>query len=638
MADEKVTYGVVVEDDASGAALSAAAALRKLDEAIQDDTKSLAALQKQMKNLQGGSSVNVDSFRKLQAQIDATKNRIASSQQKVIDLGGGLGKMADKGKGAGAGFKALAGQAQSMPGPIGGVVSRLQALRSALAGGAISLGIVAIAAALAALSVAAIAATRALYNYGVAQADARRSELLRLEGLTKMRFFFQRVPGNAKEMQNAIDQVAAKTPVAREQVAKYSDELYRMGLRGDALTKTLEGVAIKSATQGEEAANTFAGWAAGANLAGHSVDKLVDNVKARLGGIAQKQMQSLTVQTMKQKEAQDALFSGLDIDKWLGGWKDVRDLLTQATASGRALKLMVSSLLQPLINASASGTPVVKRFFQGMIIAGLHVLIAVLTLRNWFKKTFGDRELFGGMEKFAVFMGKFVAAGTLGTLVVLLGAFAAAVTAIVGPVLSVFYAVHKLWNMFIELQSLFEAGKFVEAGLLFFDTLFDTLMSTVPGWFVNLGAEIVGGIIKGMGGTELIDTAKKMANDMLVGFSGILGIESPSKAFARLGKEIPAGVEQGIEAGAPEAKREAQQMVDASAPELGPRGAPGGALAPGGAAAAMKGGTTITIEQVVVQATSDKPEQLASDFRRELEKVLEDFAHELGAPEPEPAS
>lgn len=634
MADEKVTYAIVVEDEASGAALTAAQALKKLDEQIAADTKSLAAMQKAMRNLQQGSSVNINAFRSLQSQIDATKGRLASSQQKVLDLGGGFGKTADKGKGFAAKLKEMQGQAQVMPGPIGGIVSKLQAMRAAIAGNVIALGVVAIAAALAALAVAAVAATRALYNYGVAQADARRSELLRLEGLTKMRFFFQRIPGNAKEMQNAIDQVAAKTPVAREQVAKYSEQLYRMGLRGDALSKTLEGVAIKSAVQGEEAANAFAGWAAGAALTGRSVDKLVDNVKARLGGVAAKQMQSLTTQTLKQKEAQDALFSGLDVDAWLAAWKGVRDLLSQATASGRALKLMVTTLLQPLIDSSTSGAPILKRFFQGIIIAGLHVLIAVLTLRNWFKKTFGERSLFKGMDEFAVFMGKFVAGGTIATLTILVVAFAAAIAAVVAPVMSVFYAVYKLWTMFGQLQDLLEAGKWVEAGLLLFDTIFDVLSNTVPGLFFELGKMIVGGIIRGLGGGELIETAKKMGRDMLIGFSSILGIESPSKAFMRAGLEIPAGVAAGVDKGAPAAEQAAQSMVDASAPELGGRGAPGGALdgrAPG--AAAMKGGATINIEQVVVQATSDKPEQLAIDFRRELERVLESFAFELGAPE-----
>ena len=253
MADNKVTYAIVVEDEASGAALTAAQALKKLDAQIAADTKSLAAMQKAMRNMQAGSSVNVDSFRKLQSQMSAAKDRIAQAQSKVVDLGGSF---AQSGKAAGKGLteklKALTEQAQQMPGPMGGLAGRLSAVRAALGGGAIALGIAAIAAALVALAVGAIAATRAMYNYGIAQADARRSELLRLEGLTKMRFFFQRLPGNAKEMQNAIDLVAAKTPVARDQVAKYSEQLYRMGLRGNALTKTLEGVAIKSAVQGED--------------------------------------------------------------------------------------------------------------------------------------------------------------------------------------------------------------------------------------------------------------------------------------------------------------------------------------------------------------------------------------------------
>jgi hypothetical protein len=420
VSDQTAEFEIKLKDSASGAANSAAQALSKLEQQISGDTKALGAMQKALRNLQAATTPNVDMVNKLKAKIDLQKQSIAKAQSSFIGLGGTFGQTGEKGKGFAAQLAALSKQAQSMPGPLGGVVGQLSKMLELVGGGKIALGIVAISAALAALVVATAAAVKQLYEYGVAQGDARRSELLRLEGLTKMRFLFQRIPGNAKEMQQAIDKVSASTAISREKVAGYSEQLYRMGLRGPALSKALEGVAIKSSVQGDAAANAFAGWAAGAALTGRSVDKLVDNVKNRLGGIAQKQMQSLTVQTLKQKEAFDSLFGGLDMDAYLSGWKSVKDLLSQATASGRALKFITTTLLQPLIDSSAQATPVIKRFFQGMIIGALQFVIVILTIRNWFKKTFGDVTLFKGMKEFnfAVIAGKVVLWGLIGALTV----------------------------------------------------------------------------------------------------------------------------------------------------------------------------------------------------------------------------
>jgi hypothetical protein len=383
VADQTSSWALKLEDQVSGSAETAAQALENLEKQISADTKQLAAMQKAMRNLQGGSSVNIEQFRKLKAGVDAQKQSIAKAQQQYLSLGGSFNTARKSGSGFAERLAALQKQTSSLPGPLGNAVGQLSKLRTVLGGGVIATGILAIAAALAALVVATGAAVRSLYNYGVAQADARRSELLRLDGLTKMRFMYARTAGNAKEMQEAIDRVAASTPTSRAELVKYTDQLYRMGLRGKALEKTLEGVSIKASTQGDAAATAFAGWAAGSNLAGRGVDKLVDKVKSRLGGIAQKQMSSLTVQAEKQKEAFDALFTGLDIEGWLSAWKGVRDLLSQATASGRALKFMLQGILRPLIDGSTQGASIVKRFFQGIIIAALQVTIAILTIRKW---------------------------------------------------------------------------------------------------------------------------------------------------------------------------------------------------------------------------------------------------------------
>src|SRR6266568_5880004 len=121
-----------------------------------------------------------------------------------------------------------------------------------------------------------------------------------------------------------------------------------MNLRGEQLSQALQGVAIKASVQGDAAAGAFAQWAAGANVSGRAVKGLTDDVKARLGGIAGRQMELLTVQAEKQHESFLALFSGLKVDKFEKAHLSVTKLLSQSTNSGKALKTIVTLALQPL--------------------------------------------------------------------------------------------------------------------------------------------------------------------------------------------------------------------------------------------------------------------------------------------------
>lgn len=695
------------KDEISGSADSAAKALEKLDESIASDTKHLAAMQRAMRNLSMASKPSIEQLDKMKASISAQKDKISQAQGQYLALGGKM-------KVAGAGsrslesrFAALTAKAQQMPGPIGALVSHFAKLKNLVGGGVIAAGLLAIAAAVLAVTVATAAGIRKLFEYGKAQADARRSELLRLEGLTKLRFMFQRIPGNAKEMQQAIDEVAAKTPASREAVAKFGEQLHMMGLRGKNYASALEGMALKAGVQGEAQAQAFASWAAGANMTGQSVQRLTDRVKAQIGGTAVKMMSSLTVQAEKQKEAFDSLFSGLGMEKYLSAWKGVNDLLTQATSSGRALKLLMTALLQPLINASTSGAPIVKRFFQGMILAALQFVNAMLDVRDWWRKTFGspeqkkaidDSETWINAGRFALMgLGGALIVATAGTAALALKLTAALVPALaratlralvfavqgIGKMSSLASTVGKrsigeliaqlisfgrasmvnaakgaagfgaslkvmavqawkaipaLWGVVAPLLPFILAAVGVGLAIASLITFWDDLKLAFKqiDW-IQTGKDILQGIINGISNPgALMASMAQLAIDAVSVFKGALGAKSPSKLFMRAGLTIPQGVAAGVEQGAPDANAAARDLIDV--PKLG-SGAdgPGGALAPAGASAAGGGGrgvTRIEIGQVIVQASSSEPKQMGLDFRRELERVLEGLATELGARAP----
>ncbi len=633
--DAQASFAINLEDNTSTAAASATKGLETLRNQIDGDTRALAAMQRAMKNIQGGTVVNIKQFKELQAGIAAKKSAIAQAQSSFLSLGGTFTKTGGAGRGLETRFAAMIAQTKGMPGPLGGLVSKFEGLKAAVGGGAIALGLVAIAAGLVLLVAATAAAVASLYRYGVAQADARRSELLRIEGLTKVRNWYGLAAGNAKEMQASIDAVSASSALGRDKIAAYSDQLYRMGLRGDNLSAALEGVAIKSSVQGEAQASMFAGWAAGAARTGQSVRRLADDVKARLGGVAAAQMLSLTVQAQKQHESFDALFTGLKIEGFLKGQKAVRDLLSQSTNSGKALKQMLDLLLQPLVDAATRAQPIIKRFFQGMILGAQGITIAVLDVLLWFKRTFGAPDVLKGMDKqrAALVAGK-VAVGLLAA-----GLGVASIAAAALSVKLTTMLVPAMWNLVrsvgaLAIEGLVIAAPFLLAAAAIFAVI-NTARLLYQLWkeidWKDLGTSIWKGMVKGLSGGAkyVIDAVKSLGASAWAAFKGTLGISSPSKAFAKLGLAIPMGVGVGVEQGTPDLRRAVGGMVSMpSAPRLGEASQRG----PDRAAVAGPRSSSVSIGEIHLHTSSDKPREMAQDFKRELERVLEGVAIQLGAP------
>lgn len=637
MADQTATFAIELEDKASGAAASAAQGLKRLRDQIDADKRALSQMQAALKNLQGGTVVNIKQFKQLQEQILAKKAAVAQAQSSFLALGGTFTKVGGSGRGFQARLAELAKQSAAMPGPLGGLIARFQSLAAVVGGGAIAAGILAVVAALALLVAGTVAAVNALARYGVAQADAARSELLRLEGLTKIRFWYATVAGNAGEMQQAIDRVSASSALGRDKVAAYSEQLYRMGLRGENLSAALEGVAIKASVQGDEQAKMFAGWAAGAARTGVSVRKLADDVKARLGGIAEKQMLSLTVQAQKQQEAFAMLFSGLDIEPFLKAKKSVSDLFSQSTASGRALKQLLTTLVQPLVDAATAAAPIVKRFFQGMILGGQRVVIAILEVRAAFRRTFGSGEAGKGVDltTLALKAGK-VAVGLFGA-----GLAAAALAAVGLSVKLVTRLIPAMWRLVASAGALVLEGLVIAAPFLLAAVAIWAVINTArllyQLWkeidWTDLGRSIWQGIVGGLksGAKWVVDAVTNIGKAASSAFKKALGIASPSKAFQNLGAAIPAGVTAGVEQGTPAARRAVSGMVPAPGVRVTESTAATPRTTTPRSAKSASGGT-VTINELHVHAHSDKPRELALDIKRELEAILEGVAIQLGAP------
>ncbi len=622
------TFELRLEDGTSGPAESAVSALKELKAQITADTKALAEMQRAMKNLQGGTSVNVAQFRELKKRIDEKRSAVAQAQSQYLALGGTFGKTASSGRSLSAMFEQFTAQAKGAPGPIGGVVTQLSSLRALVAGGAITLGLVAIAAALAALVVGTAAAIIALAGYAIAQGDARRSELLRLEGLTKIRSIYGFAAAKASDLQASIDQVSGSSAIGRDQLSKYTEQLHRMGLRGQNLTDALEGMAIKAQTQGEAQASMFASMAAGAAMAGGSVRKLSDDVKARLGGIAARQMLALGVQTAKMREHFAVLFRDIKVEGFLKALQTITSLFSQSTASGRALKALAETLLQPLIEGFDYLAPIAKRFFQGMILGLQFVAIQALKAGVWFKRAFGGSDLLKGVDltTAALYAGE-------AAIALLMTGLVAAVPIVAGlGVALATWLVPILWGAATAIASVAAGAILAAAPFILWAAAIGLLIYTgyqlYKLWdeieWMELGTSIVEGIVSGLkrGASWVTDTVKGLGKGAWKAFKSALGIASPSKEFAKLGLEIPRGVQQGIKAGAPAAQGAAASMV--SLPDQPMSGGGGGGAR-----------LTFNFGDVHVHGGEDRGARgIAQDIKAELERILEGVAIQIGAPTP----
>lgn len=611
-ADTSSTWALNMVDGTSQAAETATEALGKLKRQIDADKRALTEMQAAMRNLQAGSVVNVAQFRELQARISEKREAVARAQSAYLELGGTFGSMRRRTRPSVDAFAELQKQISGVGGPIANVTGRLTALRGLLAGGAIALGVIAIGTALTVMAAAAVAATAALLKYGIAAANATRAERLRLEGLTKMRSWWGIPAGSATEMQAAIDKVSASTAIGRDKVAEYTAELYRMGLRGENLTLALEGTAIKAAVLGDAAGRSFAQWAAGAALAGGSVRRLADDVKARFGGIAAAQMLDLNVQMAKMRENFAGLFSGLKIEGLLEALRRITSLLDASTASGAALRAVLETFLQPMIYAIEAAAPIARRFFQGITIGALMTAIAVLQVRNWLRRTFGDRSIFAewDAQTTALKLGLAV----FGAMIGVLGALSLTFTA-VG--VAVALATAPIWLPIVAFIALRAAAERVYTYLSELD-------------WKEIASSLVSGLVNGIRdyGGRAVDAIRNLGADMWAAFREKLGIASPSKVFEELGRAIPQGVESGVERGTPGARTAVGEMMDADAwsdPYAAPK-APRAASARSAESRAL----TVTIGDVYVNSQGQNAAQIAADIRPELVRLLEGVLIELG--------
>ncbi len=660
--NDEASFALALEDGMSGAAESAAHALETLRARMDDDSKALTQLNKAMRNLKPGGDAMAAQMKKIKVEIELKRQAIAKAQSSITQLGGTLDKTAKKGRA----FSDISKYAREMPGPVAQLSRAFEFVTKSVSGTTIAL--VATAAAVALGAAAIIKATASLLHYALAQQNARRSELLRLEGLTKLRtymsMYYGLEHGNAGDMQKDIDRVAASSSLSRDKIAGFGDELYRMGLRGKNYSAALEGMSMKAAVHGDAVAHMWAGWAQYTALAGGSVERLAQRVKNQIGGIAKKQMLDADVQAMKLQESFGALTNSIKIEDLLQAKKEFNDLFGQSTASGRRLQTLLGKLLQPLIDATVSATHVMKIFFQDLIIGELQIEIAYYRLllaatkafsgiKSWLKNaTSSADKFFETMESgtgLTIALLTILAVRTISKLVIpamirmgeqvvwtavklvanLVPASLAAATSLgtLGIVTGI------LLVQFLTIAAVVGLALAALWGLAKIGQLVYTIWKEID--WTDVGRDIVNGLVNGIGKAEMkfFDAIGDLATGAWKRITDVFGIHSPSLLMARVGVEIPKGLAVGIKQAAPESDAAIQALAPRvpaiPAQQAQQAGRNMGARAGGGG-----GGGTITIANLTVNASGGDAQSVAQDIKAELERLLEGVAIQMGAGAP----
>lgn len=568
-------FAVKLDDGVSGTADQAAAALKRLKGSIDADKAALSQMQGAMRAMQGAGSVNIAAFRELSARIDAQKQKIGDATSKYVQLGGTFGKVKKGSDDAKGGLAGMLDAVKGAPGPLGSMAARLSSMTSMLPAVAAAAGIFAVIAGLGALVVAVGAATASLLKYGLAQAEARRNELGRLEGLTLMRTRYHAAAGSAEDLQRAIDGVSASSSTGRGDLEGMTERLYRLGFRGAALERALQGATTATEVLGERGGNRFVMMAAHARRTGGSIDALADRIQARLGPAAARRALSWDSQIARLGRNFSQIFGGLRIDGLLTQLKRVTDIFSLNQASGRALKQLFETIFQPFVDDAGRAMPVIENLILHGIIGAQNLMIVVNDLRLAYLRAFGT-QVQEGMTN---------------------------VTARAGLLAGV-------------MQSI---GTNARVGI----ALFQMVTRTLGGNAITAG--LVAGTDSGRG--VFASSMRALAAAGVNAFKEAMGIRSPSRVFAGLGYQLPAGVARGIDQGTPEVEHAVRHMVSVpSAPDMqavtdvSPAGRGGGAP------------VSISFGDIIVSGASGEPRDIAQAIRDEVVTMLQGVAISMGAP------
>lgn len=563
MANEQAKFTVVLEDEVSDSAEAAASAVEELRSQMGSGVDSVKRMQAALRNLKGNTQAVADAKAKLKAQIAQTQNAVSSAQLKLLKHNEALKDTRQVAKDAAEQLKRNALGFDAMKGAMLGVLGVAAAIGAAVGGGIVAFG-----------------------AWAIGAANAARSADLLREAATGS-------AENAYALGTQIDALALKVPTAKGALNELAVSLAKGGVEGQTLVDTLNAVGQASAALGDDAggklralvdrgrssrrfsvgSDQFSEDLVGTGLKRDDIAsalsetmktsvekarqalaegrvKLADGAEAlrkavekKFGSVNLRKMLDLKTIVEKLHERLAELTAGIKLEPLLKAAEKLASLFSDTTVTGDALKQMISFLGNGLVKAVELSAPFVKKFLQGMIIAGLEVGIVFLQLRNRLRDAFGDVEVLKNVDvmNLALQTGK----AAVYAMVAGLGLLAVTAAAAAAPFAA-------LWGIFVGIpNAAADLGKQLRKTFLEID------------WAAT-GQAAVEGFIDGFKVSALsaVETVKGFGESIKNAITDKLKIHSPSKVFEEYGQNTAAGFQRGVEGGTSGAAGAVQGLAD----------------------------------------------------------------------------
>ena len=623
----------------------------------------LRDLQKAKAAADGGVAAKESNIGKLQGALPELK--VKADKGNAEAAAAALKKAGKEAEVASPSFKQLGAAAGETDGPLGNVVRTIGKFKAAGAAGA-ALAVVGV---LIAIATAAIAGAIALTRFALAMADAARSSRL-MSGAAA---------GSAKggaELEAVIDDVATKSPLARDKIAEMARAMEVAHLQGRNMQNALEAATTAASAIGDSAASSFTSIAEASQKArrfllskqdlegtgvamadvaasiaeamhvsisaatqmiqrgqvsvAKGLEAMNDAVQKKFGKTVAAQMLSLNTQIAKMKEGFGKLFDGIDIEPFLRGLKTITDLFSQTSVTGVALKTLFSSIFTPLAGASEGVFPLISAFMRGMIIAALRTYIVFLQLKSAIKEAFGGSNADSiDWVKTAMYAGM-VAAIAFGAVLVAIAvivAFLATAFLPLAVVLSLPFLVPlAIVGLFIyAIKRLVDSISSIQIPDLGIESTFKNALAFLGSIsLADAGGLIMdslaNGIMSGLG--RVVGAMKGVGKAILGALPAVLQMHSPSVLLTNQAKMAAGSVVTPLE--------DAKDDAHAAMADLGggrPDFGGAGGVAPSGG---KSGARSITIENLNFTGTRD-------DFDA-FRKMFADLVEQLCAEAPEPAT
>lgn len=553
MADKSASFAVELDaSQVEDGAEDAASALEKMREKIEADQKALRDLQGAMGRLKGNSNEVAEAKKQLTERIKATKESLGQAQAGYIKGGGALDLIGKKSDAAGKASKVNAvaqGEAGKAMGDMAGKAGAGAAGAGRLAGALAKVGPYAAAAA------AILAVTFGLALVALKFADAARSAHLANVAMTGSE-------AAGSKLDARIGALSKSLPMARAELDQIARALTDKGLQGGSLEYALSAVARTTAVLGQSAGakiqaiaekskelKRFTAQALDFTGTGVTIDDVAKS-------LAKRTKTSLAAAKESIKAGAVDLATGLE----------ALDNATKAKLGGAAAAMNLS--LSSIFERGKSG-------FAG-IFAGLNIEPVLKALSDIVGLLDSSSESGKALRE--------IAKVALQPLIDFVGGQGSTVVG--------FFEKLVIGALIFAIMIL-KAKNAVKS----FATNAKESITGVGDSLSSLGSNIIDGLVAGIkaGAAKVGKALKGVVDGAVQEAKEALGIASPSKVFALMGRQSMQGYEVGVEEAAPAAQK-------ATAAAIAPQQQPQAAPSPAGQA---RGGNTYTFHLHGVPGADD---------------------------------